>query len=182
MLTLAVFCALAVGWLTGGRLSRFERAGLRWLPLPVVALLVQELLLPRLPALAPPLVALSYGMLLVFFWNNRHLKKFALLAGSGCALNALVISANGFRMPVTQRAAEHLSSAGLARLTTGEIPMYALAGPDTRMWFLGDILYCPLPVLGGFASIGDLLLAAGVFFCILCIMAPSKLPGWMLEG
>ena len=35
MLILALCCALVVGWAAGGRLSRWEAAGLRALPLPV---------------------------------------------------------------------------------------------------------------------------------------------------
>ena len=38
------------------------------------------------------------------------------------------------------------------------------------------------PLIGGFASIGDILLAAGVFFCLLAVMKPIKLPRWMVLG
>ena len=69
MLILAVLCALAAGWCTGGRLSRFEGAGLRLLPLPVAALLLQRFFL------RPWTLLLSYGLLLVFLVCNRHLKK-----------------------------------------------------------------------------------------------------------
>ena len=79
-------------------------------------------------------------------------------------------------------AAAHLSPEGLARLTAGEIPMYALAGGDTRLLFLGDVRYCPLPLLSGFASVGDLLLAAGLFFCLLRVMDPVRLPRWLKSG
>ena len=73
MLTAAVLCSLAVGWCTGGRLSRFERAGVRALLLPVAALLLQGAL-PLLPSLATLLVALSYLLLLLFVakFNNVH--------------------------------------------------------------------------------------------------------------
>ena len=180
MLILAVLCAICVGYLAGGRLSRFEGAGLAWLGLPVAALLLQELLLPRLTGLHFLLVPLSYALLFLFLWRNRHLVKTALLCGLGWGCNALVICANGFRMPVSAGAAAHLSPQGLAALTAGEIPMYALAGPDTRLWLLGDILY--VPFLRGFASIGDLLLAAGVFFCLMAVMAPTSLPRWIRRG
>ena len=182
MLILAVLCAIGVGFLAGGRLCRFEGAGLAWLGLPVAALLLQELLLPRLTGLHFLLVPLSYALLFLFLWRNRHLVKTALLCGLGWGCNALVICANGFRMPVSAGAAAHLSPQGLAALTAGEIPMYALAGPETRLLFLGDVLYCPLPLLGGFASVGDLLLAAGLFFCLLRVMVPTRLPRWMKSG
>lgn len=182
MLILSVLCSIAVGWLSGGRLSRYEDAGLTWLGLPVAGLLMQEVLLPRLTGLHFLLVPLSYALLFLFLWRNRHLVKTALLCGLGWGCNALVICANGFRMPVSAGAAAHLSPQGLAALTAGEIPMYALAGPETRLLFLGDVLYCPLPLLGGFASVGDLLLAAGLFFCLLRVMDPTRLPRWMKSG
>lgn len=181
MLTAAVLCSLTVGWCTGGRLSRFERAGVRALLLPVAALLLQGAL-SLLPSLAPLLVALSYLLLLLFVFLNRHLHKTAIFAGLGGFCNALVIFSNHFRMPVSSRALSQLSPEGVSSLLNGDIPMYCLAGPDTRFLFLGDILHCPLPLIGGFASLGDILLAIGVFFCILKLMGPVRLPGWMVSG
>lgn len=182
MLILAVLCAVFVGHLTGGRLSRYEGANLTWLWLPVAALVIQEVLLPRLTAFHGLLVPLSYALILLFLWKNRRLRKTALLCGLGWGCNTLVICANGFRMPVAAWAVSYLSPEGAARLAAGEIPMYTLAGENTRLLFLGDILYCPLPLLSGFASVGDLLLAAGVFFCLLRVMDPVRLPRWLKSG
>lgn len=182
MLILAVLCAIALGYLTGGRLSRYEGADLTWLGLPVAALLIQEVLLPRLTPFHSLLVPLSYALLLLFLWKNRHLRKTALLCGLGWGCNTLVICANGFRMPVAAWAVSHLSPEGASSLAAGEIPMYTLADEHTRLLFLGDVLYCPLPLLSGFASVGDLLLAAGVFFCLLRVMDPVRLPRWLKSG
>lgn len=180
MMPLAVVFSLLLGWLTGGRLRRWERARLRFLPLPVLALLLQQVL-TRLPsAWTAPLLLLSYGLLFFFCLANCHLPKTALLAALGAGCNLLVIALNGFRMPVSRQAAAVLSPEGLSALQNLQIPMYALAGPDTRLCFLGDILYIPL--LRGFASVGDLLLAAGVFFCLMAVMAPTSLPRWMRRG
>ena len=182
MLILAVLCAIVLGYLTGGRLSRYEGAALTWLWLPVIALLMQEVLLPHLTGLHALLVPLSYILILLFLWKNRHLRKTALLCGLGWGCNTLVICANGFRMPVAAWAVSHLSPEGAASLAAGEIPMYALAGEHTRLLFLGDVLYCPLPFLGGFASVGDLLLAGGLFFCLVRVMGPGRLPRWLKSG
>lgn len=182
MMPFAAVCSLLVGWLLGGRLRRWERARLRFLPLPILALLLQQAL-TRLPASwTPPLLLLSYGLLFFFCLANCHLPKSALLLALGSGCNLLVIALNGFRMPVSRQAAAVLSPEGLSALEQLQIPMYALAGPDTRLWFLGDILYCPIPLLRGFASAGDLLLAAGVFFCLMAVMAPTSLPRWMRQG
>ena len=186
MLILAVLLALAVGYCTGGRLSRYEEAGLRLLPLPVAALLLQ-----RIPGLFSGaqydawgwiLVLCSYPLLAAFFLCNRRLRKTVLLMGGGSACNLLVIAVNGWRMPVAVQAALLLSPEGLAALTSRQIPMYALADGSTRLLFLGDILYCPVPLFQGFASAGDLLLAAGVFFALLAVMAPVRLPRWLCSG
>lgn len=109
MLILAVLCALAAGWCTGGRLSRFEGAGLRLLPLPVAALLLQRFFL------RPWTLLLSYGLLLVFLVCNRHLKKTALFLGAGSLCNLTVIAANGWRMPVAAWAAALMSDEGRRR-------------------------------------------------------------------
>ena len=81
MLILAVLCAIVLGYLTGGRLSRYEGAALTWFWLPVIALLMQEVLLPHLTGLHALLVPLSYLLILLFLWKNRHLRKTALLCG-----------------------------------------------------------------------------------------------------
>ena len=66
MLILSVLCSVILGYLSGGRLSRYEGAGLTWLGLPVIGLLMQEVLLPRLTGLHALLVPLSYALLLLF--------------------------------------------------------------------------------------------------------------------
>ncbi len=180
MMPLAVVFSLLLGWLLGGRLRRWEQTRLRVLPLPILALLLQQLIARLPPFWTAPLLLLSYGLLFFFCLINRHLPKTALLVALGSGCNLLVITLNGFRMPVSRQAAAVLSPEGLTALENLQIPMYALAGPDTRLWFLGDVLYVPL--LRGFASVGDLLLAAGVFFCLMAIMSPTFLPRWMRRG
>lgn len=186
MLMLAVLLALVLSWCTGGRLVRFVETPLYLLPLPILALLMQRglSLLPAQYYLpwAAVLLLVSYGMLFLFLWRNRRLKRTTALAGLGSLCNLAVIAANGWRMPVSAAAAELLSPEGLARLTSGTVPMYTLENSSTRLIFLGDVIYCPIPLIGGFASIGDILLAAGVFFCLLAVMKPIKLPRWMVLG
>ena len=176
MLSLAILLALVLGWCTGGRLARFERAGLRLLLLPVASLLLQRLFL------RPWTLLLSYALLFLFLAFNRHLRKTACLLGAGSLCNLAVIAVNGWRMPVSSQALSLLSPQAAADLLAGRIPMYTAAGPETRLLILGDILYCPLPLVGGFASAGDLLLMLGVFFCLLAAMDPDKLPRWAKSG
>lgn len=186
MLILSVCLALVLGWLGGGRLARWEHARLRLLPLPIVALILQQSLalipLQHYPILAPFPLLLSYGALFSFCFWNRHLSKTTLLMGGGSLCNLSVIAANSFRMPVATQAAAYLSPGGLADLQALRIPMYALANENTRLLFLGDILYCPIPLFRGFASVGDILLAVGLFFCLMAVMQPSRFPRWLCSG
>ncbi len=176
MLLLCSLCTILIGWCLGGRLSRFERAGLRWTLLPAAALLCRYTLtfLPWV-ALAPVLLTGSYLLLFVFLWHNRHLALAALFLGLGSLCNYIVIAVNGFVMPVSERAFSTLSSEGAAALIAGEIPMYRAADSATRLLFLGDIFWFPVPFFHGFASVGDVLLCVGVFFLLMAVMGPSRL-------
>ena len=82
-------------------------------------------------------------------------------------MNFLVISFNGFRMPVAENL--YLDTQGemagyVGALSKNEIFRYTLMTPKTVFPFFGDIIY--VPVFGGFASIGDVLLAVGLAFII----------------
>lgn len=175
MLIFGALCAIAAGFLLGGRLSRIERAGLYWLPLPVAALLLRVLALRlNIHFLGNALLVLSYCLLFVFLIRNRHFRLPALALGLGSLLNLTVIAANGFCMPVSSDAAATLSSRGYESILAGEIPMYALANETTRLGFLGDIIWFPVPLFRGFASVGDILMTAGIVLLILWIMAPTR--------
>lgn len=176
MLILAALLSMVIGWLGGGRLANFERAGLGFLWLPMLAVLLQRF------ALRWWTLLLSYALLLLFLWFNRRLRTMAALAAAGSLCNLLVIALNGFRMPVSRTAIAALSPQGAADLLALRIPMYAAATPATRLAFLGDVLYVRLPLVGGFASIGDVLLAAGVFCCLMCVMEPPRLRGLWRRG
>ncbi len=189
MLMLCVVLALILGWCTGGRLARFEEAGLRRLSLPILALVCQQVMSLLTGYIPMPFerwawipLLLSYGLIFFFLWLNRHLKKTGCLMGVGSLCNLAVIAANGWRMPVASWAVALLSNQGAAQLLAGEIPMYCLANASTRLLFLGDIFYCPLPLVGGLASVGDLFLAGGIFFCLLACMQPERLPKWLKSG
>jgi hypothetical protein len=87
----------------------------------------------------------------------------------------VVIAANGFAMPVSEKAMQALSTGGAAALLSGQVPMYRVADSSTRLLFLGDIFWFPIPFFRGFASIGDFILAVGIFFLMMSIMGPTRL-------
>lgn len=176
MLLFSFLCAVLIGWLLGGRLSRFDRAGLEWLYLPAAALLLR---LAFEKTYFVPYSSLllfgSYLFIFVFLWHNRHLSISSFCLGLGSLCNLTVIAVNDFAMPVSAKAMEALSPEGAAALLSGQVPMYQVAGSSTRLAFLGDILWFPVPFFRGFASIGDIILAAGTFFLLMSIMGPTRL-------
>jgi len=176
VLILSALLAIIIGWFFGGRLSRFADAGLRLLGLPAAAEVLQRVYLRSWTLL------LSYLILFIFLWFNRRMRNSVLLMGAGSLSNLIVIAANHFRMPVAAEALSSLPAARAAALLAGEIPMYSAAGISTRLPFLGDVLMVNLPLVGGFASIGDVLLAAGLFGMFMVVMSPPRISGLWLRG
>ena len=93
------------------------------------------------------------------------------LLGVATVTNFAVIAANGFRMPVTPLIYEYPELYSFEeRIQAGELPEYVLVDWDAPLWFLGDTL----PLFGGLASVGDLLMAAGVILIISgCMKNPA---------
>ena len=52
------------------------------------------------------------------------------------------------------------------RIAAGELPEYVLVSWDAPLWFLGDTI----PMFGGLASMGDILLAAGMLLLVVGLM------------
>jgi len=107
---------------------------------------------------------LSYSLLLLMFWFNRHYVGMAVI-GAGCFLNAAVIMLNGGRMPVGMEAVEKAGyMQGLEALKAGLDAKHTVLDAGTRLAFLADVIHIP-----GFpgiwirvASIGDVVIAIGL--------------------
>jgi len=116
----------------------------------------------------PPLLHLiSYVLLFAALLSNWRLPGIPLLF-SGSALNAVVIFANGGRMPVSLT---QLQRAGLTNyiqlLLADGSRSHQLISESTRLSFLGDVMVMPPPYPRPFVfSIGDVLLALGLFLLI----------------
>lgn len=168
--------AVAVGYLRGGRLSRYMDRPLHWLGLPIAAFLLEASipLWQRLPWpeawWLPAEVLAQYALLLLFCWRNReHPWPMGLIAlASVCNLAAM--GANGFRMPVSPAVHDYPAfSRFVEAVRAGLLPEYVLVGYDAPLWFLGDVL--PVTVgTPGMASVGDLFLGAGVFLLMQRLM------------
>ena len=170
ILVYMIALSVVLGYARGGRLKNYLENPLRGVFLPIAAFMIESAL-PILGAklLAPAVIA-EYALLLLFVYMNRKLKPFWLIA-AGVAMNALVIFANGFRMPVTPVVQDPVFARFVQMIKTGDLIEYVLVGWDAPLWFLGDTI--PITrVVPGVASIGDMTLAVGLFLLIQLFMKP----------
>ena len=185
LLLASVCLAVLVAWLRGGKLSQLGEVTFRlWWVVPLIAIAQSvltrlshppsrlELWHPR-----PLLMIVSYIILWAVVWLNRHLPGMGVvLVGVSC--NFLVIAANGGYMPIAPEAL------GRIRVGADQIPLgnvlagskdVLLARQQTLFWILGDALVIPEPFPWPTAmSIGDVLLAVGVFLLIVRKSRPSQ--------
>lgn len=177
LLVYFVIAAVPLGYLLGGRLRNYLNDPLDLVLLPCLAFLVEASfgtlkLRLDMPAEAwlGGAVCLEYALLSLFVWRNRRHRGVKLL-GVATVTNFAVIAANGFRMPVTPLIYEYPELYSFVeRIQAGELPEYVLVDWDAPLWFLGDTL----PLFGGLASVGDLLMAAGVILIIIgCMKNPA---------
>lgn len=172
----AAVAGLLAGLATGGSLRHLLQLRLRW-PLVVAAALAVRLLgvlgpLATSP-LTPLLFAASLAALLAWsLWHSDVLRASWLIA-LGLAINLAVVLANGGRMPVS-RAGAGLASSVLVR--HGVWGQYALAGPGTRLHWLGDWIVFPPPVgrvVREVYSPGDLVVCLGLGLVFFFATRPS---------
>ncbi len=165
-----VAAGLIIGLLRGGRVSRLAKLRLRGTWLILLTLVIQALIFPwgEREALirvgVQYLHIISYLPLLAFVYLNRRYWEIVLM-GAGIVLNLMVILANGGYMPASPFALEQAGDRWLARYLEahGVSGNVIVMGPDTRLNFLGDILFLPptFPFASAF-SLGDFLLGLGV--------------------
>lgn len=187
MLTLSLVLAIALGLAARGNLLNLASVRLRFVWLLFAGLILRYATQFAIEAGFPPadanrlfLFAGGFLLLLVGLWANREHPGLS-LAFVGILLNAVAIVTNGGYMPVWEPS---IIAAGLnpadvgsafhrivGATTGGGIPgdFLAQAGP------LGDIIPIPIPFLENVASIGDLLLAAGLGFFIFAVMVRHEM-------
>jgi hypothetical protein len=182
LFALVIAFAILVGYLTGGRLSRFESMRLRWWWLAIVGLGIQFVPLPEGTSGTDLLVrtivlSLSYTLLVVFAAVNVRVPGMVLVL-IGLACNFAVIAANG-GMPVR---AEALRDSGqedvLALLEEDGAAKHHLMTDEDVLTFLGDVIAVPQPV-GQAISVGDVFIYAGLIWLIVGAMrarTPSVSP------
>jgi DHA3 family macrolide efflux protein-like MFS transporter len=175
---LGVLMGLGLGLLVGGTLDSLIFVRLRWLPVLLLAASARFGLDAALAAGSVPdglrmwLVLTTYLLLTAMLVANRSLPGLT-AAALGTAANGIAIVANGGWMPVWQPS---LAAAGLDPNTLHSSFHRILVGPVDAGFFahggpLVDIIPIPIPILQSVASVGDLLLGAGLAFFVFAAVA-----------
>lgn len=163
-----ILLAIPVGYLLGGKLKNVKNYTTRALGLPIAAFLLEAAAPFFRNVFSVPItqwywtvVSAEYLLLLIFCVANWKAWPVWVIFAS-CALNFFVIALYGFQMPIAPFAREMPEMAAtLARVDSGVYFRYTVANAGDPFWFLGDVILIPIKGIGGFASIGDLLLGIG---------------------
>lgn len=178
-----IVLALIVGALAGGGLPRLGDLKLRWLWVLFGALLLRfgAVFLQQRDLVDLPLgwaVVVAYFLIFVFLWGNWRVPGLQ-VAAVGIGLNFLAVLINGGRMPIWPGAFE---AAGFQPdAVAGDafhflMPTSTVAEFVSRGGIFGDVVPLPLPVIRDVVSIGDLLLALGLFWTIVYSMTRPEAP------
>lgn len=168
-----IVLAAALGYVLGGRFKRLEALSLRWWWFVLAGLAVQFLPLPDGETGQDLLVrtgvlAISYGLLLLFAFANLRLPGMWLIA-LGLACNALVIVVNG-GMPVGEEALRDSGQTDLLQVLVEQgAAKHHLLDDSDKLTFLADVIAVPSPV-GQVISVGDIFVYAGLMWLIVWAM------------
>ena len=170
LLMLALAAGLAVAALRGGSLLRLGTLRGLWFAIVSFAL---DALLQHFPAIAlGPKAALTtacYFCVLVFVFFNRTYRPAAALLGAGTLCNYVVKAANAFRMPVSVKALQVYAGMTGAEVRAARPDSFS-AENGARLLPIGDVFYIPFPGQRAFFSVGDFLIAAGLFLLIVAVV------------
>lgn len=167
---------LVAGLVTRGRLRNVVGHRLSW-PLVVVLAFVVRVVDRRTPladtGLAPVLLVTSLSILAA--WSVWHWDRLPgmWLVTAGIAMNLAVVLANGGRMPVDP---SMLDRGPPALAAQGYWSEYVVAGPDTRLHWLSDLIPMPGPLGWLFPqaySLGDMVTLVGMAVVLFLATRPA---------
>lgn len=168
------FFSLAVALIRKGKLRRLADLPLKRTELIILGFLIQFGLVflgqkgfSLLLKWGAYLHILSYLLLLVAMWYNRHIREMRII-GLGILINFIVILANGGQMPVSVDALlrAHLEDF-LHLLSSKTYVIHTILGENTQLKFLADVIPLPPPYpRPRVLSIGDIIMAVGLFILI----------------
>jgi MFS family permease len=170
---LGVLLGFGLGLAAGGRLDNLLDVRLRWWPVLLIAAGARFGLDAALAGGGIPdavrmwLVLVAYVLLTVMLLANRNLPGLT-AAALGTVANGIAIVVNGGWMPVWQPS---LAAAGFDPAAVQSSFHVLLTGPMDASFFahggpLADVIPIPIPIIQSVASVGDLLLGAGLAFFV----------------
>jgi MFS family permease len=181
----AIVLALIVGALAGGGLPRLAELKLKWSILLLVALLLRLVVgLTREAGFGASIpvgwaYVAAYALIFGWLWFNWRVPGLQ-IASVGIGANMLAVLVNGGQMPIWSAA---FFSAGFTEADLVNNPFHFLLRTDTVAGFVasgglwGDVIPLPIPVIRDVVSIGDVLLAIGIFWAIVYSMTRAEAPG-----
>ena len=179
-----ILLALIVGALAGGGIPRLADLRLKW-----VVLLLFALVLRLAPGLAQEtgigtdipvgwVYIAAYALILGWLWGNWRVPGLQ-VAAVGIGANMLAVLINGGQMPIWAGA---FTTAGFTEEFIANDPFHTILRVDSVADFvasgglLGDVIPIPIPLIRDVVSIGDVLLALGIFWAIVYSMTRAELP------
>lgn len=176
-----IFAVVAYALLRGGTLANFARLRVRRLSLILGSFAIRMLI--DTPFMAGslvsfwtvPLFLVSFGLLIWWVWENRHLPGGTLI-GAGTIMNLAAVTANGGAMPVDPVAALYAGKPfDDAATASAAADVHRAFGEQVQLWLLTDIF--PVPAGIPFAavySLGDIILTVGIaILCYRTLLAPA---------
>ncbi|HEY3365783.1 MAG TPA: DUF5317 domain-containing protein [Symbiobacteriaceae bacterium] len=161
--------SFVVAWLRGGRLKADFGLKQMWLaPVAYLLQVVNYLVVP--PVLNIPVTALSYLLLFYFAWLNLENQGVRLIL-IGMLLNAVVIAANGGRLPVDIDTGSRIG-VDVQELVGSVSAKHAPLNDQSRLKFLGDVVPVPFPK-PRMISVGDIFALMGTFFLVQDLMGKT---------
>jgi DHA3 family macrolide efflux protein-like MFS transporter len=178
-----VLLGLGLGVLAGGSLDNLLGIRLRWLPILLIAAAGRFALDAALAAGGVPdglrlwFVLIVYVLLAAMLLANRGLPGMT-AAALGTVANGLAIAVNGGWMPVWKPS---LAAAGFDSNVVHSSFHTLLAGPVDAAFFahggpLADVIPIPIPIVQSVASVGDLMLGAGLAFFVFAALVRAPAP------
>jgi DHA3 family macrolide efflux protein-like MFS transporter len=179
-----VALALIVGAFAGGGIPRLADLKLRWTVLLIVALLLRVLAgLSRETGIGADMPVgwafiAAYGLILVWLWGNWRVPGLQ-IASVGIVANLIAVLINAGQMPIWSAA---FFAAGFTEADIANDPFHFLLRADTvgefvaRGGLFGDVIPIPIPFIRDVVSIGDVLLAIGIFWAIVYSMTRAEAP------
>ena len=180
----AILLALIVGAIAGGGLPRLAELRLRWTYLLVLALglrigvgVAHDMGIAEGFPTSWAFI-LAYALVLTWLWGNWRVPGLQ-IASVGIGANMAAVLINGGQMPIWSAA---FAAAGFAPSEIANDPFHFLLQADTVAEFVasgglfGDVIPLPIPYIRDVVSIGDVLLALGIFWAIVYSMTRADAP------